>query len=150
MSRQLKLQSAQAVADQSESLELVKLNAEKDTNTLLNVKFKLEKEVAELQMKLMQKEEEREKREQLLVRKFQKEMAQVSEDFETSIESMQAELDRAKYANMALENNMHELRLEMEKSNKMISSSFYHLGLIQVQKSSNDSTRSSQPDWLDS
>ena len=53
MSRQLKLQSAQAVADQSESLELVKLNAEKDTNTLLNVKFKLEKEVAELQMKLM-------------------------------------------------------------------------------------------------
>ena len=84
------------------------------------------------------------------MRKFQKEMAQVSEDFETSIESMQAELDRAKYANMALENNMHELRLEMEKSNKMISSSFYHLGLIQVQKSSNDSTRSSQPDWLDS
>jgi hypothetical protein len=29
-------------------VEKAKLNAEKDTNTLLNVKFKLEKEVAEL------------------------------------------------------------------------------------------------------
>jgi hypothetical protein len=37
---------------------------------LLNVKFKLEKDIAELQMKLMQKEDEREKREQLLIRKF--------------------------------------------------------------------------------
>lgn len=37
---------------------------------MLNVKFKLEKDIAELQMKLMQKEDEREKREQLLIRKF--------------------------------------------------------------------------------
>lgn len=41
---------------------------------MLNVKFKLEKEVAELTMKLMQKEDEREKREQLLRRKFEKEI----------------------------------------------------------------------------
>ena len=54
----------------------------------------------------------------------------MNEDFETAMESLQHELDRAKYANMALENNMHELRLEHEKSNRMVSSSFYQLGLI--------------------
>lgn len=48
LQRQLKLQSAAAVMDQSESLETIKRNSEKDTSTLLNVKFKLEKEVAEL------------------------------------------------------------------------------------------------------
>lgn len=100
-------------------------------------------------MKLLQKEDEREKREQLLKRKFEKEIFQLNEDFETAMESLQHELDRAKYANMALENNMHELRLEHEKSNRMVSSSFYQLGLIQVKKNSTD-FKGSQPDWLDS
>ena len=37
------------------------------------------------------------------------------EEFKTDIESLQHELDVAKWANMALENEMHEMRLEQEK-----------------------------------
>jgi hypothetical protein len=71
---------------------------------LLNVKFKLEKEVAELKMKLLQKEDERDKRESLLKRKFEMEITQANEEFETALESLQHDLDKAKYANMVLEN----------------------------------------------
>lgn len=112
LQRQLKLQSAQVSAEKSDSIEQIKLNAEKDTNTLLNVKFKLEKEVAELKMKLLQKEDERDKRETLLKRKFEKEITQANEEFETALESLQHDLDKAKYANVVLENHMHELRLD--------------------------------------
>lgn len=60
----------------------------------------------------MHKEAEREKREQLLRKKFEKEINQANEEFETALESLQHDLDKAKYANMVLENHMHELRLE--------------------------------------
>jgi|LakMenE01Jun11ns_1017448.scaffolds.fasta_scaffold9917675_4 hypothetical protein len=78
------------------------------------------------------------------------------EEFKTDIESLQHELDVAKWANMALENEMHEMRLEHEKQNKLISSSFFQLGLIQVKKnqvevtSSQSSAGPTQIDWLDS
>ena len=100
--------------------------------------------------------EERDKREQLLKRKFMKEIEQVTEEFETQIESLQHDLDNAKYANMVLENHMHELRLEQEKSNKLISSSFHSLGMGFLKKMNEPSMSSEfkdswpQPDWLDS
>jgi hypothetical protein len=75
---------------------------------------------------------------------------QTNEEFETSLESLQHDLDKAKYANMVLENHMHELRLEMEKNNKLISSSFHQVGLGQIKKNVSDPSEAAQPDWLDS
>lgn len=55
---------------------------------------------------------------------------------------------------------MHELRLEHERQNRLYCSSFYHLGLIQVQKdkaASKVAAKNAAPaeinehiDWLDS
>jgi hypothetical protein len=47
------------------------------------IKSQLEKEIAELKLRLMQKEEERERREQLLKRKFELEVTMANEEFET-------------------------------------------------------------------
>ena len=84
----------------------------------------------ELQQQVKQKEQERLDVQRVMKRQLEKEINQATEEFETELESMQHELDQAKFANRVLENHMHELRLEHEKSSKLVSSSFYQLGLI--------------------
>ena len=86
-------------------------------------------------------------------KKHEEEIEQVEEGFEEQFDDMQAEMNKAKNANMFLENNLHALRLEHEKEKRLLSSSFYHLGLVQVSKDKrnikNGGTGESDMDWLE-
>ena len=68
---------------------------------------------------------------------------------------MQNENHKIKNQNMYLETHSHEQQLEAERMKRLISSGFYHLGMIQVEKNKKASRRSDdvlemQVDWLDS
>ena len=54
--------------------------------------------------------------------------------YEEQFEQLHDESNKIKNQNLYLETHMHELRLEHERQNRLYSSSFFHLGLIQVKK----------------
>ena len=63
-------------------------------------------------------------------KKHEEEIEQVEDGYNEQFDEMQAECNKAKNANMFHENNLHQLKLEHEKTNRLLSSSFYHLGLV--------------------
>ena len=50
--------------------------------------------------------------------------------YEDNQEQLMNENHRVKNQNLYLETNMHDLRLEREKQDRLFSSVFYHLGMI--------------------
>lgn len=78
--------------------------------------------------------------------------------YEDEHEELQNDNHKVKNQNLYLETTMHDLRLEHEKHSRLFSSSFYHLGMIQVQKEQvakkgvkqGDQTDMIQADWIDS
>ena len=88
----------------------------------------------ELGQSLKVKDEESTRREHRIRKKHEEELEQAEEGYEEQFDVMQQECSKAKNANMFLENNLHQVKLEQEKMNRLLSSSFYHLGLVQVAK----------------
>ena len=101
----------------------------------------------ELEQAIKTKDEEATRREKRLEKNLQTEMQMQADAYEEQFDSMQNENHKIKNQNMFLETHMHEQRLEQERQNRLLSSTFYHLGQIQVQK---DTQATEQIDWLDS
>ena len=74
-------------------------------------------------------------------------MQEQADAYEDQFEELHNENHKIKNQNMFLETHMHEQRLEQERASRLVSSTFYYLGQIQVQK---DHTKPTQMDWLDS
>lgn len=54
--------------------------------------------------------------------------------YEDEHDTLLQENNKVKNQNLYLETQMHDIRLANEKHSRLLSSSFYHLGMIQVQK----------------
>ena len=78
--------------------------------------------------------------------------------YEDEHETLQLENQKIKNQNVYLETHMQDVRLKNEKDNRLLSSSFYHLGQIQVKndrvgaKAAKDRFYGAdmEADWLDS
>ena len=115
-----------------ESLQIVQAEKERDMHKWNSEKLVLEAKMNELNQSLKQKDEESTRREFRMRKKHKEEIDQVEEGYNDQFDEMQGELNRTKTANTYLENNQHQLKLEQEKTNRLLSSSIYHLGLVQV------------------
>ena len=113
-------------------------------------KLQLAGHMNELTESLRQKDKEAAMNETRLRSKFDQELENVEAGYEEQYDELQNECNKAKNANMFLENNLHQLKLEHEKDNRLLSSSFYHLGLVQVAKDrKNVQSQDSDLDWLE-
>ena len=80
------------------------------------------------------KDDEAAKREQRLTKQHERDLQLNIDAYEEQCDELHQENAKLKNANLFLENDMHALLLEHEKNSKLISSSFYYLGLMQVQR----------------
>ena len=114
----------------SPSLELLKANYERDEHKWNAEKLTLNAKVMELEQAIKTKDEEATRREKRLEKNLQTEMQMQADAYEEQFDSMQNENHKIKNQNMFLETHMHEQRLEQERQNRLLSSTFYHLGQI--------------------
>ena len=126
------LVSIQMSQDQTltQSIQLVNAERERDLHKWKSERLVLEARMHELNASLKQKDEDSIRREYRMRKKHEEELEQAEEGYGEQFDEMQAECNKAKNANMFHENNLHQLKLEHEKTNRLLSSSFYHLGLV--------------------
>ena len=117
-----------------DQLELKKTELERDQHKWNIEKLTLSTEVQELNRKLKANEEESSRREKILEKKMQSEMQLEVDNYEEQYELMMNENHKVKNQNLYYEKEMQDLRLEHERVNRLVSSSFYHLGQIQVHR----------------
>ena len=135
-------------------MEIVKANYERDEHKWNAEKLQNKSLVNELEQVIKAKDDDYNRREQLAFKKHQGEMQEQADGYEDQFDDMQTENHKVKNQNLYLETHSHEQKLEEERMKRLISSSFYSLGMIQVQKNKTASRRKDtdnvQVDWLDS
>lgn len=113
---------------------ILKANHERDEHKWNAERLKLEAKINELERTLEQKDNERAQNETRLSRQHNQELGYAEADYEEKFDELLAANNKIKNRIMVLETEKHNQLLEHEKMNKLISSSFFHLGQIQVQK----------------
>ena len=142
-----------------ETTQVMKANYERDQHKWSAEKTQLTSELRELENAIRLKDEEAAKREQRLTQRHEQALEQQEEVYEERWAELRQEIAKLKNAKLFHENHMHALSLEHEKSSKLISSSFYYLGLSQVNKDRDrdrrggrgfDVDENTEVDWLES